>query len=82
MNRFVFGVISLALSVISWFIFWWLSIAALVLGIIGVAVKIDDEDPQRTRNGRILNIIAIIVSSISIAVVVSTLIVAMLAVAY
>ena len=82
MNRFVFGVISLALSVISWFIFWWLSIAALVLGIIGVAVKIDDEDPQRTRNGRILNIIAIIVSSISIAVVVATLIVAMLAVAY
>lgn len=82
MNRFVFGVISLALSVISWFIFWWLSIAALVLGIIGVAVKIDDEDPQRTGNGRILNIIAIIVSSISIAVVVSTLIVAMLAVAY
>lgn len=81
MNRFVFGVISLALSVISWFIFWWLSIAALVLGIIGVAVKIDDEDPQRTRNGRILNIIAIIVSSISIAVVVATLIVAMLAVA-
>ena len=81
MNRFVFGVISLALSVISWFIFWWLSIAALVLGIIGVAVKIDDEDPQRTRKGRILNIIAIIVSSISIAVVVATLIVAMLAVA-
>ena len=82
MNRFVFGVISLALSVISWFIFWWLSIAALVLGIIGAAVKIDDEDPQRTRNGRILNIIAIIVSSISIAVVVATLIAAMLAVAY
>ena len=80
MNRFVFGVISLALSVISWFIFWWLSIAALVLGIIGVAVKIDDEDPQRTRNGRILNIIAIVVSSISIAVVVVTLIIAMLAV--
>ena len=81
MNRFVFGVISLALSVISWFIFWWLSIAALVLGIIGAAVKIDDEDPQRTRNGRILNIIAIIVSSISIAVVVATLIIAVLAVA-
>lgn len=81
MNRFVLGVISLALSVISWFIFWWLSIAALVLGIIGVAAKIDDEDPQRTRNGRILNIIAIIVSSISIAVVVATLIIAVLAVA-
>ena len=81
MNRFVFGVISLALSVISWFIFWWLSIAALILGIIGAAVKIDDEDPQRTRNGRILNIIAIIVSSISIAVVVATLIIAVLAVA-
>ena len=81
MNRFVFGAISLALSVISWFIFWWLSIAALVLGIIGVVVKIDDEDPQRTRKGRILNIIAIIVSSISIAVVVATLIIAMLAVA-
>lgn len=81
MNRFVFGAISLALSVISWFIFWWLSIAALILGIIGVAVKIDDEDPQRTRNGRILNIIAIIAASACLITMIVTIIVAMLAVA-
>ena len=81
MNRFVFGAISLALSVISWFIFWWLSIAALVLGIIGVAVKIDDEDPQRTRNGRILNIIAIIAASACLITMVVTIVIAMLAVA-
>ena len=80
MNRFVFGAISLALSVISWFIFWWLSIAALVLGIIGVAVKIDDEDPQRTRNGRILNIIAIIAASACLITMVVTIVIAMLAV--
>lgn len=81
MNRFVFGAISLALSVISWFVFWWLSIAALILGIIGVAVKIDDEDPQRTRNGRILNIIAIIAASACLITMIVTIIVAMLAVA-
>lgn len=81
MNRFVFGAISLALSVISWFIFWWLSIAALILGIIGVAVKIDDEDPQRTRNGRILNIIAIIAASACLITMIVTIIVAMLAAA-
>ena len=81
MNRFVFGAISLALSVISWFIFWWLSIAALVLGIIGVAVKIDDEDPQRTRNGRILNIIAIIAASACLITMIVTIVIAMLAVA-
>lgn len=80
MNRFVFGAISLALSVISWFIFWWLSIAALILGIIGVAVKIDDEDPQRTRNGRILNIIAIIAASACLITMIVTIIIAMLAV--
>lgn len=80
MNRFVFGAISLALSVISWFVFWWLSIAALILGIIGVAVKIDDEDPQRTRNGRILNIIAIIAASACLITMVVTIIIAMLAV--
>lgn len=81
MNRFVFGAISLVLSVISWFVFWWLSIAALILGIIGVAVKIDDEDPQRTRNGRILNIIAIIAASACLITMIVTIIVAMLAVA-
>lgn len=81
MNRFVFGAISLALSVISWFVFWWLSIAALILGIIGVAVKIDDEDPNRTRNGRILNIIAIITASACLITMIVTIIVAMLAVA-
>lgn len=81
MNRFVFGAISLALSVISWFIFWWLSIAALILGIIGVAVKVEDEDPQRTRNGRILNIIAIIAASACLITMIVTIIVAMLAVA-
>lgn len=80
MNRFVFGAISLALSVISWFVFWWLSIAALILGIIGVAVKIDDEDPQRTRNGRILNIIAIIAASACLITMVVTIVIAMLAV--
>lgn len=79
MNRFVFGAISLALSVISWFVFWWLSIAALILGIIGVAVKIDDEDPQRTRNGRILNIIAIIAASACLITMVVTIVIAMLA---
>lgn len=81
MNRFVFGAISLALSVISWFIFWWLSIAALILGIIGVAVKIDDEDPQRTRNGRILNIVAIIAASACLITMIVTIVVAMLAIA-
>ena len=81
MNRFVFGAISLALSIISWFVFWWLSIAALILGIIGVAVKIDDEDPQRTRNGRILNVIAIIAASTCIITMIVTIIIAMLAVA-
>lgn len=81
MNRFVFGVISLALSVISWFIFWWLSIAALILGIIGVAVKIEDEDPQRTRNGKILNIIAIIAASACLITMIVTIVIAMLAVA-
>ena len=81
MNRFVFGVISLVLSVISWFIFWWLSIAALILGIIGVAVKIEDEDPQRTRNGKILNIIAIIAASACLITMIVTIVIAMLAVA-
>ena len=81
MNRFVFGAISLALSIISWFVFWWLSIAALILGIIGVAVKIDDEDPQRTRNGRILNVIAIIAASACIITMIVTIVIAMLAVA-
>ena len=81
MNRFVFGAISLALSVISWFVFWWLSIAALILGIIVVAVKIDDEDPQRTRNGRILNIIAIIAASACLITMIVTIVIAMLAVA-
>ncbi len=38
-NGLVLGCISIAFAVISWFVLWWLSVAAIVMGIVGTVLS-------------------------------------------
>ena len=64
MNKLVLGIISIILSVISWFIFWWLSIVAIGLGIIGLCTKVPEEYSKYNIAGKALNIIGVIMGAV------------------
>lgn len=67
MRGIVCGVISTVLALISWFIFWWLSIVAIAIGIVGLLLN-RDVDENNTKDivlvGNILNNIGIIVAEV------------------
>lgn len=64
MSKLVLGIISIVLSVISWFIFWWLSIVAIGLGIIGLCTKVSEEYSKYNIAGKALNIIGVIMGAV------------------
>ena len=67
LGRIVCGIVSLLLAIVSWFIFWWLSIVAIAIGIVGLLLN-GDVDENNTKDrvlvGTILNNIGIIVAEI------------------
>ena len=54
----VLGILSITLGVVSFFVFWWLSIVGLILGIIGVDIS----------SSKILNITGISANSLSLLI--------------
>ena len=71
MSRIVCGVISAVLALISWFIFWWLSIVAIAIGVVGLLLNRDvDENNTKDRVlvGTILNTIGIILAAVGLII--------------
>ena len=59
----VLGILSITLGVISFFVFWWLSIVGLILGIIGIVIS----------SSKILNIIGISANSLGLLIFIISL---------
>ena len=77
MSKLVLGIISTVLAVVSWFIFWWLSVVAIVVGIAGVMTKVqitDDASRSYDTAGKILNIIGIVLGGIGLVIYLISLI--------
>lgn len=68
MSKLILGIISIVLSVISWFIFWWLSIVAIGLGIIGLYTKTSEEYSKYNTAGKALNIIGVVMGAIGFVI--------------
>lgn len=71
MSRIVCGVISAVLALISWFIFWWLSIVAIVIGVVGLLLnrEVDENNTKdRVLVGTILNAVGIALAAIGLVI--------------
>lgn len=72
MSKLVCGIVSTVLAVISWIVFWWLSIVAVVVGIVGLILNKDpvDINESNSRNvaGTVLNVIGIAVGAIGLII--------------
>lgn len=71
MSRIVCGVISAVLALISWFIFWWLSIVAIVIGVVGLLLNrevTEANTKDRVLVGTILNTIGIILAAVGLII--------------
>ena len=71
MNKVVLGVISTTLAIISWFIFWWLSVVAIVVGVAGLATKVqitDDASRSYDTAGRVLSSVGITLGGIGLII--------------
>lgn len=62
----VLGILSITLGIISFFVFWWLSIVGLILGIIGIVIS----------NSKVLNIIGISANSLDLLIFIISLCIA------
>ena len=58
------AIISLVCGIVSWFIFWWLSIVGLITGIIQLCL------PEKTTAHIVMSIIGIILNGIALLVVI------------
>lgn len=70
-SRIVCGVISAVLALISWFIFWWLSIVAIIIGVVGLLLnrEVDETNTKdRVLVGTILNAIGIILAAVGLII--------------
>lgn len=71
MSRIVCGIISALLAIISWVIFWWLSIVAIVIGVVGLLLN-REVDKTNTKDrvlvGTILNAIGIILAAVGLII--------------
>ena len=76
MNRLVLGLLSTILAVISWFVFWWLSIVAIVLGVVGLILKsaVNDINQGTIVAGKVLSIVGIVIAAIALIVILVALI--------
>ena len=72
MSKLVCGIVSTVLAIISWIVFWWLSIVAVVVGIVGLILNKDpvDINGANSRNvaGTVLNAIGIAVGAIGLII--------------
>ena len=71
MNKVVLGVISTTLAIMSWFIFWWLSVVEIVVGVAGLATKVqitDDASRSYDTAGRVLNSVGITLGGIGLII--------------
>ena len=69
MSKLILGVISTLLAIISWFIFWWLSVLAIFIGIVGVLITVqitDDNSKSYDSLGKIFSIIGIVLGGIAL----------------
>lgn len=68
MGRIIFcGIVSVLLAIVSWFIFWWLSIVAIAIGFVGLLLnrEVDENNTKdRVLVGTILNTIGIILAEV------------------
>ena len=77
MTKTILGALSIALGVVSFFIFWWLAIVGFCLGAIGLCVKQDDSDPEKRdfgRAGTICSIIGMVICGVALIVLIISLI--------
>lgn len=72
LSKLVCGIVSTVLAVISWIVFWWLSIVAVMVGIVGLILNKDpvDINESNSRNvaGTVLNVIGIAVGAIGLII--------------
>lgn len=69
MSKLILGVISTLLAIISWFIFWRLSVLAIFIGIVGVLITVqitDDNSKSYDSLGKIFSIIGIVLGGIAL----------------
>lgn len=67
MSSIVCGIVSVLLAIVSWFIFWWLSIVAMAIGIVGLLLnnEVDENNTEyRILVGTILNNIGLLVAEV------------------
>lgn len=76
MNKLILGLLSTILAAISWIVFWWLSIIAVVLGVTGLLLKpeTNSNNANAEMAGNILSIVGIVVGAIALAVMLIVLI--------
>ena len=75
MVSLVLGILSIILGVLSFFVFWWLSLVGVILGIIGIAIARDSKDAGDDRGGGVLSVIGTSVNTVSLVVVIISLII-------
>ena len=71
MSRVVCGIISALLAIISWVIFWWLSIVAIAIGVVGLLLnrEVDETNTKdRVLVGTILNTVGIILAAVGLII--------------
>ena len=76
MNKLVLGLLSTILSIICWVVFWWLSIVAIVLGVVGLVLKpvASDTNQGAIVAGKVLSIVGIVIAAIALIVMLIALI--------
>ena len=70
-SRVVCGILSVVIALISWVIFWWLSIVAIVIGVVGFLLN-REVDETNTKNrvlvGTTLNASGIILAAVGLII--------------
>lgn len=76
MTKVALGAFSIALGVVSFFIFWWLAIVGFCLGTIGLCIRQDDSDSEKRdfgRAGTICSIIGMVICGVALLVLIISL---------
>lgn len=71
MGRIICGIVSVLLAIVSWFIFWWLSIVAIAVGVVGLLLnrEVDENNTKdRVLVGTILNAIGVVLAAIGLII--------------
>ena len=77
MTKIVLGTISIALGVISFFIFWWLAIIGICCGIIGLCIRVDINNSdlrEYSRAGNICSTMGTIICGVALFIFIISII--------